>query len=198
VITSTATGHSISSVDGEYDIAIAVDDPYKPADYNFTFASREREDRLPLGGPNLVTRVSYDEIECYVHHGPNVTVTAQAADGPLTLHSTVKVLRESVVGMVGPLGGPLPDRSRFADLNDSNVAKVVLYAVGSLALCLIPGWGWIAAAALTVGELVYAYHTERASSVTRSPPLGWPRWASWGSRGRRGTCWGCCGSATPR
>jgi hypothetical protein len=157
VITSTGTGHQIRSVYGEYAIAISIDDLHRPADYNFTFASRRREVNL---GP-LIGRIDLDEIDCYVHHGPNVTVTAQAPESAFILNPTVQVLREPVVGAVEPFGDPLPDRSRFVDLDDSNAVAQVLYAVGTLALALIPGWGWIAALALSVGEFVYAYHTEK-------------------------------------
>ena len=155
-ITSTATGHQIRSVEGEYAIAISIDDLNRPADYNFAFSSRRREENF---GP-LFGRVDLDAIECYIHHGPNVTVTENVPENPFSLRSIVRVLRESVPGAVEPFGDPLPDRSRFVDLDDSSAVAQVLYAVGTLALGLIPGWGWIAALALSAGEFVYAYHTQ--------------------------------------
>lgn len=161
VISSSATGHAIQSVDGEYGININIDNMLKPADYNFSFRSREKE-AVVFDGQSVRKR-NWDELEFLVHHGPNVSIDFWAQRRPFELETTFRELREVVVGAVAPLGDSLPPSSQFKSLTRSGGNDVLkaLYTFGTFALAFVPVWGWLASFALTVGELVYAYNTGR-------------------------------------
>ena len=155
VVGSSATGHEISSIDGEYAIAITIEDLQRSAAYNFTFTSTEVEEIIFDG--NEVRKANWDEIELYVHHSPNVKVTAWARARAWRLKATFRVYEQNQA-FVAALGEPLPAASKFRPLHATTSGASLLYLIGSLALLVIPG-GWVVGLVLSVGEMAYTYST---------------------------------------
>lgn len=159
-ITSNGNGHIIRSVEGEYQFEIIPEsDPASnitPA-YNFEFTSTSDTYRRELGVPYDWPR---DIVRLYVHHTWAVKVKKYVDESE---YIDAKVLvRSGEPSQIGFLGEPIKDKNKYKELEENgNIAANLIFGLFSMSLLLIPGWGWVAALALSVGELVYVYNTGR-------------------------------------
>lgn len=171
IISTTRTGHIIQAVSGEYTFSIDIDKLEDTAAYNFEFVSKEIDHKSFFDG-NSVRPRNWDEVRLYIHHSSNVLIKVQALIKIYEYDVKVYVKKENSVASVTKFGEPIPNRNLFSRWKDPNSPPLLetLYTIGMFAIAFVPVYGWIAALALSVGELVYTYRTGKDFFNNKVPP----------------------------